>query len=274
MSDRPESRAALELVDHIETSPVLIHVPHSSRTIPTWARPGLTLDDEALSLNLDTMTDAHTDLIARLANQTCSTPASLFINQLSRLVVDPERFPDEREEMLKVGMGAVYTRGPLGDPIRDETDEDLRRGLITTVFDPYSRQLAETVQRVLDRHGRAVIIDLHSFPVVASPYELHADSPRPQVCLGADPSHTSPQLLRAAQEAFSEYETAVNTPFSGTYVPLMHYQREPRVESIMIEIRRDQYLDDNLGPDKGGTSRVSQALGELLERAADGTAGS
>ena len=40
-------------------------------------------------------------------------------------------------------------------------------------------------------------------------------------------------------------ETAINTPFAGTLVPLKHYGKEPRVNSVMLEIRRDQYMDES-----------------------------
>ena len=40
-------------------------------------------------------------------------------------------------------------------------------------------------------------------------------------------------------------ETAVNTPFAGTLVPLKHFSKEPRVNSVMLEIRRDQYMDES-----------------------------
>lgn len=226
-------RAQFDIVDMSATSHALIHVPHSSRNVPDWARSDIVLDDAGLAETLDAMTDAHTDLIAEQVGET-----SLFINRLSRLVVDPERFPDEREEMLAVGMGAVYTRGHNGQRIRDQVPHEL----ISSVFEPYSRALQAQVAKILERHGRALIIDLHSYPKDRLPYELH-HGPRPQICLGTDEVHTSPELAARAWDAFRGFEVAENTPFAGTYVPLDFYGSDSNVQSIMIEIRRDVYCD-------------------------------
>ncbi|MCH9815500.1 MAG: N-formylglutamate amidohydrolase [Actinomycetia bacterium] len=252
------------VVDHVAASPILVHVPHASRSVPAWARGTMTADAAQISRELDAMTDAHTDLIALAANDACSASASLFINQLSRLVVDPERFPDDREEMLQVGMGAVYTRGHEGAGLRSETDTNNQGELLTTVFEPYTQRFTKLVDQILERHQRAVIIDLHSFPKMALPYELHGSDPRPEICLGTDQFHTSPALLLAAEGAFHEHQTQINTPFSGSFVPLAHYQRDDRVQSIMIEVRRDQYLAQDLAPEPVGIRRVSQALADLI----------
>jgi N-formylglutamate deformylase len=88
-------------------SPVLIHVPHASVRIPDDVRAGIVLDDAQLADELGAMTDHATDRIALAAAELVS--ANVFVNEWSRLVIDPERFPDEREVMGRVGMGAVYT---------------------------------------------------------------------------------------------------------------------------------------------------------------------
>ena len=100
-------------------SPWILHVPHSSTVIPRAVRDRIVLDDDALDAELTAMTDAHTDLLARRISESVRgrRPWS-FVNRLSRLVVDPERFPDEREVMNSVGMGAVYTRTSTGKRLR------------------------------------------------------------------------------------------------------------------------------------------------------------
>ncbi|MSY15875.1 MAG: N-formylglutamate amidohydrolase, partial [Actinobacteria bacterium] len=98
--------------------PVILHVPHSSRQIPPDIRKDILLSDEQLKVELDEMTDSHTDKIASLAVADLSKQPWIFRNKLSRLVIDPERFPDEREIMNKVGMGAVYLKTSTGEQLR------------------------------------------------------------------------------------------------------------------------------------------------------------
>ena len=219
-------------------SPWILHVPHASRRIPAAIRARIRLDDAELELELDAMTDAHTDLLAqRIVERVRGARPWRFVNHLSRLVVDPERFPDEREVMERVGMGAVYTRTSTGAPLREDDRE-----LIATYFEPYSRALADLVDERLAATGRAVIVDVHSFPAAPLPYELHPEHARPVTCLGTDERHTPAWLLDAAREAFAPLgSVAVDAPFRGTYVPLRHYGGDDRVTSIMLELRRDAF---------------------------------
>jgi hypothetical protein len=54
------------------------------------------LGDDELRAELRAMTDAHTDLLAgRIGERVERGRPWSFVNGLSRLVVDPERFPDE-----------------------------------------------------------------------------------------------------------------------------------------------------------------------------------
>ncbi|WP_433291746.1 N-formylglutamate amidohydrolase [Actinoplanes sp. CA-030573] len=243
------------------SSPVILHVPHASREITESARSGLLIGDAALAEELDHLTDAHTDRIAAEASSGAAIRPWMFVNRWSRLVADPERFPDDREEMRAVGMGAVYTHGFAGrrlrdpDPVRDEA-------LLRTHFEPYATALAALVADRLAATGRAVVVDVHSYPTVALPYELHGKDPRPPVCLGTDRYHTPASLIAAALAAFPD--SALNSPFSGCYVPMAFYRREARVSSLMIEIRRDQYMAEPGGPVHDGLPALVAALTGLL----------
>ncbi|MFF7486487.1 N-formylglutamate amidohydrolase [Streptomyces luteogriseus] len=250
-----------ELLPGAGQSPVILHVPHAAREIPRTVRAGIALGDEELVRELDHITDAHTDRIAGVAAGRAAVTPWRFVNRLSRLVVDPERFPDEREEMLAVGMGAVYTRTTHGAVLRSE-DADAGP-LVERYFLPYARAMTEAVADRLDRTGRAVIIDVHSYPSRGLPYELHGEGPRPAVCLGTDPFHTSAELVAAAREAFGE--TELDTPFSGTYVPLEFYGKRAEVSALMVEIRRDTYMSEPGGPAGPGLERLGGALARLVD---------
>ncbi|MFJ6612475.1 N-formylglutamate amidohydrolase [Streptomyces sp. NPDC091289] len=247
-------------------SPVILHVPHGSRHIPQEVREGITLDDAALERELDHITDAHTAELAASAAAAAPSAPWRFVNNLSRLVVDPERFPDEREEMRAVGMGAVYTRTTHRERLRPpQTDPG---PLLAAYFHPYAEAMTAAVEARIAAAGRAVIIDVHSYPTAPLPYELHGTGPRPPVCLGTDPFHTPPELIAAAEAAFGgrigHGGIGRDTPFAGTYVPLKHYGTDRRVTALMIEIRRDTYMSEPGGPAGPGLDTLAGALAELV----------
>jgi N-formylglutamate amidohydrolase len=236
------------------TSHVLIHAPHGGKRIPELAYGSLVIDEVEIRAELLAMTDSYTDQMAldisahALAYGTSKKNSAVFRNHNSRLVVDPERFPDEREEMNAVGMGAVYTHGSRRQPIRVENSAIAQR-LIKLYFEPYANSLEYQVDGLLKRFNRATIVDLHSYASIALPYELHSEGDRPQICLGFDDFHVSPGQIKQLTEIFEQdgYEVSQNTPFSGTYVPLKHYGSDARVSSVMLEIRRDMYMDEFTG---------------------------
>ena len=87
------------------TIPLVVHVPHGSREIPGNFRPQFALTDDELRNEILAMTDAYTDELFRA---TIELGGLMFVNRTSRLVMDPERFPDDDEEPMSAkGMGGV-----------------------------------------------------------------------------------------------------------------------------------------------------------------------
>lgn len=243
------------------SSETLIHVPHASREIPADVRAGIVLSDEALEFELDQMTDSFTDVLVARALAGAYEPPEVIAAPVSRLVVDVERFPDEREAMNAVGMGAVYTRTHEGGILRQEVDPTL----VGRYQEPHARAVSDAVADRLDAHEGALVIDVHSYPCLRLPYEMaEAQAQRPEICLGVDEVHTPPKLVERAQAAFEGFEIAINTPFAGAYVPLAYYGIDPRVHAIMIEIRRDTYMDETSMELNEGAERVVAALKRLL----------
>lgn len=244
-------------------SPVLLHVPHAGTDIPAWARRELLVDDVELAAELEALTDHRTDELAAAAAEAARRRPFLLVDPVSRFVVDVERFPDEREEMAAVGMAAVYTHGTRGQRIRAD-DPEHHAALRAAFYEPWARAVQVAVDARIAATGRAVLVDVHSYPSAPLPYELHGSGPRPPVCLGTDAFHTPPDLVAAARSAFGG-GTALDSPFSGVYVPLAHHRREPRVHAIMIEIRRDGYLVEPAGARTPGYDDLVTALTRLVD---------
>jgi len=255
------------ILNRQSASPIILHVPHSARVIPDQIRNEILLSGSILEQELDEVTDSLTDEIALLAvkglPESVPTP-KIFRNNLSRFVIDPERFPDEREVMNKVGMGAVYKKTTSGMELRPSNFQD--QELLDNYFHPYAQAFTDLVEEVLGKCDRVVIIDVHSYRPKQHSNAVNHGQKRPSMCIGTDAFHTPGWLTQIFKEEFGRIgDYFENEPYAGTYVPLSHYRKEPRVHSIMMETRADTFLDTKLAPHEG-LGKVSEALKAILAR--------
>jgi len=258
-----EVQRLIQMSDRCADSPVIVLAPHAGREVPEDDREAFSISRSELEAEQDRLVDHHTDSLARGIGESVS--ASVVVNTLSRFVVDVERFPDDREEMNAVGMGVFYSHGSLGQPIRSL--EAVNRERLMAFYERYSLAVEDLVARTLDVHGRALIIDIHSYPPQPLPYELHSDERRPELCLGFEHPHEPKSLVDALHACHSSLEVVDNQPFHGSYVPLRFFGLESRVSSIMLEIRRDIYLqpttlEPRLSVIDGLVEKMCQALAQ------------
>lgn len=244
MHDADGPIATFDIVPQMTgVAPVIGHVPHASTVIPEDLRAELLITDDELEAELTRMTDWYTDdLFAWLTDH----GATLFVNRLSRFVFDPERFvDDDREPATAMGQGVVYTRTTDGRPLR-EPDQGLRARRIEELYRPYHAALDTVVHQVLEAFGTCTLLDCHSFASRPLPSELDQQPDRPDICIGTDVVHTPAELADAMAEAFASegFRVGRDSPFSGTFVPSGFYGRDPRVRSVMIEVRRGLYIDE------------------------------
>jgi len=243
-------------------TPLLLHLPHDSTVIPPAERADFLLPEAELRAESLRLTDAHT---AALYAE--GLPAEDFVRaEVARLVVDVERFADDAQERCAAfGMGATYVRTADGRPLRALTPER-RAELMARHYWPHHRRLDAAAAARLARFGRCLVLDAHSFPTGPLPTQI-SSGPSPEIGVGTQPRHTPTELRDLAVDFFRErgYDVGVDVPFSGAMVPNACFGREPRLWSVMIEVRRDLYMDEATGAPHAGFARTQAVLTELRE---------
>lgn len=242
---------------------MILHIPHASRLISREERGSLLPDDAALGRELLVSTDAFTD---ELFN---SSGARRVVFPVSRLVIDPERFVDDAAEPMALkGRGVIYTRTADGKPLRHPPTHEERERLLKTYYYPHHRLLEDAVREELLNESRALIVDCHSYPSFPTLADQYADAPvRPSFCLGTDYYHKPARLVNRARKYLEScgFDIGINVPFSGSIVPSYFHRKDQRVQSIMVEVRRDLYLDETTGNKNGQFAAIKEHISGLLE---------
>ena len=235
---------------------MILHIPHSATRLPEAFQvcEGVSLEKE-----LQRMTDWYTDELFNCDH------TDRLVFPYSRLYCDVERFRDDAEEsMASKGMGVCYTRSSYGKPLRVVSEEE-KDFIKTTYYDKHHQKLTTLVDASLARSGKALIVDCHSFSNEVLPHEESCI--RPDICIGTDAFHTPMELLSKIYRYFTQrgYCVAVNEPFAGTIVPLKYYGKDQRVSSVMIEVNRNLYLDEDFQKSED-FDVIRKLICELLEK--------
>lgn len=254
-----------DIVNPEPTIPLVANIPHSSAVVPKRYRAALALNDEELAREHSAIVDWFTD---ELYAPIVSAGGAALVSRVSRLVVDTERFDDDsRESMAERGMGVIYERTTAQRVLRSRPSAVAREEILSSVYRPYHAALTSLCEGVLARFGWCVLLDCHSFPAHALPYERDHTLLRPDMCLGTDEHHSPEPLVQMLEEvtAMFGWSCARNTPFAGTIVPLSLYG-DRRVASIMIEFNRKLYMDEEMTTRHGGLTVAQRWVEVMLER--------
>ena len=237
---------------------LILHIPHSSTFFPF--KEGFVLEEGLLEKEILKLTDWYTDDLYE--HPDCISVKAEF----SRIFCDPERFvDDEQEPMAKSGMGVLYTKTDEGRMMRICTDA-LRARILEDYYYPHHSRLNAAVNDQLSQFGKALILDCHSFPRTPLLRNPDQSLPRPEINIGTDAFHTSERLREISMNFFldKKYTCKLDSPFTGSIVPMEHYQKNANVQSVLLEINRALYLDGDTNLKSSSYSKTKAVVQEYI----------
>ena len=241
---------------------LVLHIPHSSTEIPLL--DGYVSSQDEIQEEIIKLTDWYTDDLFD------SEMDDKIVAPFSRIFCDVERFADdELEVMSKFGMGVLYEKFDNGNLLRIVSPE-LKKEVLKNYYWIHHELLSKAVKTSLEQTKSCLILDCHSFPSSPLTRALVQDEIRPDFNIGTDSFHTPQHIIDASINYFETkgYTLGVDTPYSGSIVPMEYYQKEPRVTSIMLEVNRRLYLKENTNEKSEGyesTKEIVQGYIKLLK---------
>lgn len=226
---------ATDMILDVIEGQIILHIPHSKTEIPFYDGFNMDYIEDETKL----LVDHHTDKIFDIPN------VESLIFEYNRIFCDVERLDDEDEPLFEVGRGFCYTKTDDGKDLRILNDE-VKREIKNNFYDKHHNKLIDMVEERLEKFGSALIIDCHSFNDSPLKSDLDKTENRPDICLGVDVFHT-PNWMVSRLKSFFEYNNfsvKINSPYSGTIIPLKYYNKDKNVMGIMIEVNKKLYLGD------------------------------
>lgn len=130
-----------------------------------------------------------------------------------------------------------------------------------------AHELPIWVEDQLKKHGKCLIIDCHSFSNTPFKRDLSKRKARPDIDIGVDNFHTPKALVDTTTKFFKNngLSCKINNPYAGSIVPLKYYSKNVSVQSIMIEVNRNLYLEEGTNKKNKNYAKIKQILHKFIE---------
>lgn len=221
-------------------SPLIISVPHAGTFVPDDIKNKFTTIARTLS-----DTDWHIDkLYTAFAKE---HDVTMLKANYSRYVVDLNRPPDNAElypGQIKVSLCPDKTFD--GQDLYNENIDiscDIA-GRIEKYWQPYHDELEKQIQRILTKHGYAILYDAHS---IRGTVPRLFEGKLPDLNLGTVNGKSCRNKI--ASEAFniaqqSSYSSVLNGRFIGGYITRNYGDPENNIHALQMELVQSTYMDE------------------------------
>ena len=163
------------------------------------------------------------------------------------------------------GLGLVPRRIPgMGEIWRRPLEKAQLEDWIAGIYTPYHAALGRELERLRDRWGVAMLVDLHSMPPLRKSHPQ--DRPAEFVIGDRFGASCDPGLVDLAIRYLANHgrRVAHNRPYSGGYVLDRYGQATRGIHALQIEVCRSTYLDARLDQPSARAGAIVKLLGGLV----------
>ncbi len=235
-------------------SAVVFASPHSGRNYT----PEFLASSMLEPVVLRSSEDAYVDCFLRKAPE---AGAAVLLGGVPRAYVDYNRAATELDPALIAGVSSRRLNPRISSglgviPRVVAGGRTIYRGKLSLAeaekrlqlyWHPYHDKLTTILAEKRARHGRVILLDMHSMPRDAISMNGQHSTLRPDIVLGdrfGASAHSA--ITEAVASIFAEagFRVARNSPFAGAYITQRHGLPSIGQHAIQIEIDRGLYLDE------------------------------
>ena len=170
------------------------------------------------------------------------------------------------------GLGLIKTKSRYGEPMQEKklTVAEIKERF-DVYYHPYHRELKRIVDETYAKHGTVWQLSCHCMSAVGAPTHADAGKPRADFCLGNIGFTTSSREFVdyvAAEIKKLGYSVTINDPYEGNELNRRHGAPAKRIESIMVEINKQLFMDTKTFRRTEGFSKLKADLDRLLKKLA------
>jgi N-formylglutamate amidohydrolase len=242
-------------------SALLVSIPHDGRKLA----PGQAKRMTAAGMELRD-TDWH---VRELYSFVGDLGASVIVANYSRYVVDLNRPPSDAslyENQLATGLCPRKTFAGQDIYLDGESvSSEEQQARVQAYWQPYHDRIFETLNRLRDQFGYALLWDAHS---IAGEVPLLFDGVLPDLNIGTNGGASCATEITAAVAAAAQaspYSSVTNGRFRGGHITRSYGAPEDGVHAMQLELTQQNYMDEkNLSYDAERAVGLVETIKNML----------